>query len=170
MVLPQDQKWTIKEQEDSRVPETTNNLLNDFMGTMSKTLAIVSRTSKTTLFHLVLSSWKNSTKWSTSLFRKRSNKMIIGKILASFSLDLTAQVRVNTKSCNGSEAISINSHQMIVTACTELMLTWSCWAWHCQWKISALSESNIFTQATRSKLKTPKSRSSFSSKWSSWPF
>ena len=170
MVSLQDQKWTIKEQEDLRVPETTNNLLNDFMGIMNKAPVIASRISKTTLFHPVLSSWKNSTKWSTFSFRKRLNKMIIGKISVLFSLDLTVQVRVNTKSCNGSEATSINSHQTIVTACTELMLTWSCWAWHCQWKISALSESNIFTQAIRSKSKTPKSRSSFSSKWSSWPF
>lgn len=140
------------------------------MGTMSKTLAIVSKTSKTIPFHPVLSSWKNSTKWSTFSFRKRSNKMIIGKISVLFSLDLIVQVKVNTRLCNGSEATNINSHQTIVIACMELTLTWSCWAWHCLWKISALSESNIFIRVTRSKSKTPKNRSSFSSKWSSWPF
>lgn len=170
MVWLQDQKWTIKDQEDLRAPETTNNLLKDFMGITNKTPATASKTSKTIQFLQARNSCKNSMKWFTFSFRKRSKKMIIGKISVLFSPALTAQVRVSIRSWNGSEATNISSLQMIAIVCMVQTLTWLCWAWCCLWRTFVSSDSNIFIQATRSKSKTPKSRSSFSSKWSFLPF
>ena len=79
MVWLHDQKWTIKGPEGSRVPETTNNLLNDFTATMSKVLT-VNKISRITQFLQAPNSCKNWMKWSTFSFKKKFRKTITGKI------------------------------------------------------------------------------------------
>ncbi len=125
MVSPHDQKWTIKDPEDLKVPETTNNLSSDFTDTTSK-VQTVNKTSKTIQSLQVQNSCKNLMKWFTFSFRKKLKKTITGKMLASFSQDLTAREKASTRSCNGSEQIRTNFRSMIVTVFMDPTLISSC--------------------------------------------
>lgn len=120
-----DQKWTIKEPEDSKAPETTNNSSKDSTDTTSK-VPTVNKTSKTIQFPQVQSSCNNWTKWFTFSSRKRLKKTITGKISVSFLQGPTALVKVSIKSWNGSEQININSHPTTVIVFMEPMPILSC--------------------------------------------
>lgn len=148
MVSLHDQRWIINALDDSRAHETINNSLNDSTDTMNKP-ATVNKISRIIQSLQEQSLWKNLMKCYISSFKKRLKKMTTGKTWVLYSLALIVQEKDNIKSWNGLGPIKINSPLMIVIVFMEPMLILSCLALPCQWKIYALSDRNIFTQAIR---------------------
>jgi len=123
-------KWITKDQ-DATVPHRTTKSLWPSSTVILK-LQIVRKILKTTPFLQELNLWNNSTICFTSLYRRKSVKMITGNSWVLYSRGLILQARVNTRSCNSCEPTPASFWNQTLTASTVRMQIWLCWDWHCR--------------------------------------
>lgn len=113
-------KWTIRDQGGLKVQEITRNSCRSYMDSLVKPNLF--KISKIIQFLLELALCKSLVTIWNSLSRKKSKKMIIGKVYQSFSQAQVLQAKESTRSCSSSEPTKITFYLKIHIVYMVLML------------------------------------------------